>query len=174
MSYITRNANILLLFLIIISSTALVGATVYFQSNFDKINEAYGLKLEQLNKISGELDKQKITLKEVSSELSVKTAREQQLGEQYQEVQTEKESLKTQKDHLTKQNTALEAEIIETESELVSTKNSLEAEKALSTSLQVEVDDLTADKAALANQRDDLQVEVSCLRSANETEEGNC
>jgi chromosome segregation ATPase len=174
MSYITRNANILLLFLIILSSTALVGATVYFQSNFDKINEAYGLKLEQLNKISEELDKQKVTLESVSSELTIKTAREQQLGEQYQVVQSEKDTLKGANTQLTTQKNALESELIETESALTSAQNSLEAERALSTSLAVEVDDLTVDKNALAGQRDDLQTEVSCLRSANETEEAGC
>ncbi|MBD3361549.1 hypothetical protein GF358_02025 [Candidatus Woesearchaeota archaeon] len=181
MSYITRNANILLLFLIIISSTALVGATVYFQNNFDKINEAYNLKLAQLNEISSELDKQQRALDDVRSELSIKSAREQQLGEQYQVVQSEKETLEGQKEQLTQQKTALESELTETESELSSAKNSLEAEKALSASLQEEVTELTGDVQSLGNQVDDLEddidnlnAKISCLESTEDANEGDC
>ena len=48
MAFITKNANLLLLLLIIVSATTLVAATVYFQSNFERLNNLYNDKLGKL------------------------------------------------------------------------------------------------------------------------------
>jgi hypothetical protein len=73
MSYITRNANLILLLLIIVSAAALVGATVYFQLNFNRINGAYTLKMEQLDKITDELEAKQFALKKIQDDLAIKS-----------------------------------------------------------------------------------------------------
>ena len=76
MGFITKNANILLLFLILLSSVALVLATVFFQSNFDKINTEYNEKMAKLEEVSKKL-------KEYTTELTIKEEREKEMTEHY-------------------------------------------------------------------------------------------
>ena len=56
MSYITRNANLVLLFLVVLIAASLVGATVFFQARFKNINNEYDLKLEELNNVTAQVE----------------------------------------------------------------------------------------------------------------------
>lgn len=181
MSYITRNANIILLFLIVLSATALVGATVYFQTNFERINKAYDAKLEKLNAVSEELNQKESMLGSLQQNLTIKIQREQELSGKYTEVRTEKETVEKERNQLSTEKQSLQAELDESERVLGETKNSLESEKALSSSLQdqvddlkVEVDHLKDDKDDLADEVGNLQTKVSCLSTKPDGEESTC
>lgn len=108
MSFITQNANIALLFLIVLASAGLVAATLYFQANFTKINDAYDSKLEELNHVTQELEAQKKTLAEVSSEAEMKKKREEEIAGKFGEVKTAKETLEQEKTTLEKKASSLE------------------------------------------------------------------
>ena len=127
MGFITKNANTVLLFLILVSAAALVGATVFFQINFEKINTEYNQKVQQLQVISKELETQQAILNKIKSELSLKTEREEELGEKFTEVRETKEELETQKEKLELSKEQLEDELESTESILRSTESELEA-----------------------------------------------
>src|ERR1041385_971472 len=96
MSFINENANLVLLFLILLTATTLVGATVFFQNRFDKINSEYAQKVADLQTVSNQLDQQKAQLDNISSELSVKSQREQALGAQYTQVTATRDQLESQ------------------------------------------------------------------------------
>ena len=81
MSYITRNANLILLLLVVLSAVGLVGATVYFQNNFERINSDYTEKLGQLQKIKADLEQHQSLLSQVKTELQTKSTREEQFSE---------------------------------------------------------------------------------------------
>ncbi len=140
MSFINKNANLVLLFLIIISAIALVGATVFFQTKFEDINTEYNQKLEQLRLVSADLEQQQAILNKVKADLNIKSEREHILGEQFTEVKEDKEILETQKQHLESRKQELETELEDTESILQSTQNELEAKKTLVAQLTGEVD----------------------------------
>src|SRR3970040_1597200 len=110
MGFITKNANIILLFLIFVSATALVGATVFFQMNFERINTEYNQKIQQLQVVSNELQTQQALLNKIKSELSLKAAREEELGERFTEVKETKEQLETTKAQLERSKEQLEEE----------------------------------------------------------------
>ena len=131
MSFITKNANLILLFLIMLSAISLVGATVFFQSNFEKINNEYNQKVQQLQTVSKDLQSQQTLLDKIKSELSVKTEREEQLGERFTEVKSTAEQLETQKAQLQKSKEQLETEIENTEISLRAVQSELEAKKDL-------------------------------------------
>lgn len=181
MSYITRNANILLLFLIIFSAAALVGATVYFQLNFDRINGAYTLKMDQLNKVSDELEAKQFELKKLSDDLSLKSQREEQLSGQYTEVRTEKEGLETQKKKLTTEKLSLQEELEKTEQTLYKTQNDLAAKKALAAELTAEKDKLVLELDLVKDDRDRLEADIAdlgdlvdCLETTADDDENGC
>ncbi len=181
MAYITRNANVLLLFLILISAAALVAATVFFQENFDRINTAYNSKLTQLNKVTEDLEEKQTALDRIRSELVLKSAREEEFTQQYTEVREEKDVLKEEKDQLTIVKASLETELADTESTLQSTQNSLEAIKGQNEILTVDLARAEGDVKRLKSDKDDLEVtvslrdtKISCLQSTIDADEGNC
>lgn len=150
MGFITKNANIILLFLILLSSVALVLSTVFFQSNFDSINEEYQTKMMELDKASQELNTTVRILENYRDELEMKDSREKEISEQYTVVQTEKEKVATQKEKLEQQKQSLESELTSTETQLSKAKNDLAAKISL-------VDSLKADLAECEDDRDTYQ-----------------
>lgn len=161
MSFINKNANLVLLFLIIISAIALVGATVFFQTRFEDINSEYTQKLEQLRLVSADLEQQQALLNKIKADLNIKNEREQALGEQFTEVKETKELLETQKQNLETRKQELETELEDTESSLQNTQSELEAKKTLVAQLTGEVDTWKAKTNVEENKRkraeDDLK-----------------
>jgi chromosome segregation ATPase len=157
MGFITKNANMILLFLIMLSAASLVGATVFFQMNFEKINTEYNQKVQQLQVISKDLQIKQALLDKIKGELTIKTERETQLGEKFTEVKTDKEQLETQKAALESTKEHLTAELETTESSLRSTQSELEAKKDVITTLQNDNDKLSVQLDVCGDQRDDYK-----------------
>ncbi len=157
MGFITKNANIILLFLILVSATALVGATVFFQMNFERINTEYNQKVQQLQSISKELETEQALLSKIKSELSVKSEREQQLGEKFTEVKENKEQLETQKQQLERSKEQLETELENTETNLHSTEAELVAKSDSLKAVTVENDKLSSQVNVCEDQRDNYK-----------------
>lgn len=181
MAYITRNANILLLFLILISAGALVAATVFFQENFDRINRGYTTKLTQLTEVSKDLEQKQAALDQIKSELTLKSAREEQFTQQYTDVKTEKTTLEGQKAQLDKANKDLSKEVSDAKSNLISAQNALEASEGENARLKVDLVKAISDAVTLKKQKDDYakvitarDAKISCLETKNDTEENTC
>jgi len=166
MGFITKNANMILLFLIVLSAVSLVGATVFFQMNFEKINNEYSQKVQQLQVVSKDLQTQQSLLDKIKSELSIKTERETQLGEKFTEVKTTKEQLETQKAQLETTKEQLQSELENTETTLHSTQNDLEAKKIAITELASEKDDLSSKLSTCTRQRDDYKAQKDACITA--------
>ncbi len=164
MSFITKNANIVLLFLILLSSASLVGATVFFQMNFEKINAEYNQKMQQLQVVSRELQSQQALLGKVKGELSLKVERESELGEKFTEVKETKEQLETQKAQLERSKEQLESELESTETNLRTTQIELDAKKDTIKTLTDENENLESQVDVCIDLRDDYKGERdSCL-----------
>ena len=164
MGFITKNANMILLFLIMLSAASLVGATVFFQMNFEKINTEYNQKVQQLQVISKDLQTKQALLDKIKSELTVKTEREEQLGEKFTEVKTTKEQLETQKVALERSKEQLTAELETTDATLRSTQSELEAKKDVIATLTGENDKLSSQLNVCGDQRDNYKKDKdNCL-----------
>ncbi len=174
MAYITRNANIVLLFLILVSAAALVSATVFFQENFDRINRAYNTKLTQLNEVTKDLQEKQTALDQIKNELTLKAAREEEFTQQYTSVREEKTKLAGEKEQLTELKESLETELESAESELQATKNSLEAAKGENERLKTDLAKAEYDIDKLKDDVDELQDDVTCLKAKNDSEENTC
>ena len=184
MAYITRNANILLLFLILISAGALVAATVFFQENFDRINKGYNSKLSQLTEVTKDLEAKQAALDQIKSELTLKSAREEQFTQQYTTVKTEKTTLEGEKTQLDKANKDLTKEVSDVKSSLISAQNALEASQGENALLKVDLAKTQSTVATLKKQNDDYKAvitardsKISCLETEKakpDDQEGNC
>lgn len=174
MGYITRNANIILLFLILLSATALVGATVYFQQRFTSINTEYNTKLSQLSNITTQLEEYQGILTKAREELALKGSREEELTGKFTDIKTEKETLSQERDRLLQEKTSLNVALADKTSRLTSATNTIAEKEAAITNLNKEI---TANKAEIR----DLEADISdyddlvdCLRDTADASEATC
>ena len=167
MSYITRNANLILLFLIFIIASTLVGATLYFQNRFDDVNSEYDSKLAELKNVTAQVESYREVLQKAQVELELKQNREEQFTEKYTEAKQTSETLTTEKASLeqqlvdaTQQLSAKGAQITDLSNQVSAISAQLNTQKSL-------VADLNDDKS-------DLNDEVDCLKSTSDSMENNC
>lgn len=165
MSFITKNANTVLLFLLVISSLALIGATIFFQLNFERINTEYNYKVQQLRQVNTDLQTQQELLEKIKGELSVRTAREEEFTEKYTEVRTTKEQLETQKLSLEEQKNQLQQDLQETATELTSVTSELESARDRIDNLEAEILELEDDNEILKRAKDDLEDQLSACQA---------
>lgn len=181
MAYITRNANIVLLFLILISASALVAATVFFQENFDRVNKAYESAKTNLAEINKDLGAKQQALETIKNELTLKSAREEEFTQQFTTVREERNELEGENKQLEQVKDSLESELEETQSTLQSTKNSLEAIKGENEIVKKDLATALADVTKLKNDKDDLEdtidarnAKITCLQTKPDGEESTC
>ena len=160
MTYITKNANLLLLFLIVLIASTLVGATVFFQSRFTKVNDQYTTKLAELENVTKQVEDYRGVLQKTQVELELKQNREDQFTEKYTAAKATTDQLQKTTDELQTQVVKLTTDL-QTKSEQVS-------------SLNVQIADvssqLTKEKVKVKD-RDDT---IDCLQSTDDADEGSC
>lgn len=181
MAYITRNTNLVLLFLILISAGGLVAATVFFQENFDRLNQAYDSKLQQLEQVTKDLQEKQAALQKIQNDLALKSAREEEFTQQYTSIREQKTMLEGEKEKLTKTAKTLEEKLESTRSELASTQNSLEAAKGENERLKADLAEAQADIIVLKRKIDTYEEaienkddKISCLQTKTDAEENTC
>lgn len=167
MSYITRNANLLLLFLIFVIASSLVGATVYFQDRFNDINEEYDAKLAELNNVTAQVESYRDVLQKAQVELELKENREEQFTEKYTQAKAQTDELSATKSQLeqeladaTQQLSTKNAQITDLNSQVSALNSQLNTQKAL--------------VSALEDDKEDLEEAVDCLESTADSMENNC
>jgi chromosome segregation ATPase len=160
MSYITKNANLLLLFLIVLIAASLVGATVYFQARFSKVNDEYTTKLAELENVTKQVEDYRAVLQKTQVELELKQSREEQFTEKYTEAKATTDQLQKTTEELQEQVADLTLDL-QTKTEQVST-------------LTVQVADLQSDLNAAEDDIEELDEKADCLESTADADEGNC
>ena len=156
MSFIKKNVNLGLLFLIVASLIAFSAFSVYYQNKFKELNEEYTSKLDQLEQITMDLGLKKQALDETSSELNIKNQKVDEFGTQYND-------LKVQKEAVDKENTILDSELSDTLRTLaIKSQNLLTAQTELQQTKQTLVITLTE----LEDVEFELQIESSLRAEA--------
>jgi uncharacterized protein (DUF3084 family) len=153
MAYITKNANLVLLLLIVLIAGSLVGATVYFQHRFGNINAEYDQKLAELNNLTAQVENYQQVLEKAQIELELKQSREEEFTDKFT---TEKDRAEN-----------LEDELAETLGLL--TVKSAEVEK-----LTVDVNNLQVQVSSKDDKINDLEEKVDCLEDTADLEEDDC
>lgn len=174
MGYITRNANVILLFMILIAATALVGATIYFQSRFTAINDEYNDKLAQLRNVSTQLEQYQGVLSTAKEELALKGTREQDLTSKYTTVKGEKEALAAERDGLLTDKASLQTALESRTTELTSAKNQVLNDQSIINGLRSDISTLQAQNANLRDDVEDLEDQVDCLEDTPDAQEASC
>ena len=142
MAAINKNANMMLLFLIVLTVTFLVGATVFYQTNLKSVNTRYNDKLKDVEK---ELNAKIRILEQIREDLKLKTQREETFTEKYSEVREEKDVLSQEKSTLETQKQSLQSQL----DDAITQKKQAESLKQLAESranrLDIDLDDCQDD-----------------------------
>jgi|GEM_PF-4919356 len=166
MSYVTKNANLLLLFFLVLALTLIAGASVYAVQSYTRLNVVYDTKVAELTNITTQLERYQKVLENARSELQLKSAREDQFTKNYQEVQQTKEELEDERDSLRAAKTDLEASVRDLAFK-VSARDTQIA--SLQASVKQLNDDVTYQKGRVSK----LQKKVDCLSVVGK-EAGDC
>lgn len=150
MSYITKNANLILLFFVVLAITFLVGATVFYESNLARINTKYNEKVDLLKATELELQTRLKQLEQSTQALSLKTEREATFTEKYSNVKEEKDTLEGVKADLEKSKASLESEVESRAREIQSLKGQVAISEAEIAQVKEERDE-AEDKYATLN-----------------------
>ncbi len=174
MSYITRNANIILLFLILLAATGMVGATAYFQTRFDNINDEYTAKLEQLENVSRQVQVYQGLLTSTKEELQLKGSREDELTDKFTTLKDEADTLSDEREGLIQDKRTLETALSEKSRQLVTAQTNLLQKEARVTELTSELFSCDERVDDLEDEVDDLDDMVDCLESTPDPAESGC
>jgi chromosome segregation ATPase len=166
-SYITRNANLLLLLLIFLIASSLVGATIYFQDRFTNINKQYNDKLAELNNLTVQAKNYQDVLQKAQIELDLKQNREDQFTEKYTEA-------KATSDALAKEKTDLNAQLTDATGQLASKNSQITSLSNQVSSLNSQVASLGSDNSKLRGDIIVYKDRISCLQNTDDGSEGNC
>jgi chromosome segregation ATPase len=156
MSFINRNANLILLTLIVVSAIALTAATVFFQNNFEDVNSRYNTKLSELNQITDELIEYKAILDETKEEISLLRLRDEDFTEKFTDMKDTAISLEGEKSNLEKERSALKNDLQDTIEKYNDVKKDY-------TEAKVTISDLAEERAGLRAQVESLKSEVRQL-----------
>lgn len=142
MAYINKNANLVLLFLIVISVAFLVGATVFYQSAMGRVNDRYNDKVLRLKDIEKELDVKVKLLEKVKRDLELKAAREESFSQKFSDIRNQNEALEKDKLGLEGAKSSLEKQLSDIQTQISSLQADLSYERAKIAQLQQDISDL--------------------------------
>lgn len=91
-----RNANILLIFLILLDLIFISGTFVFFQKSYERMYERYSVKTDNLKQIESDLSGKYKTLQVAEKEIHAKIQTEEVTAEHYKEVLGTKQGLDEQ------------------------------------------------------------------------------
>ncbi len=167
MTYINKNANMLLLFLIVLVAGTLVGATLFFQARFTKVNAEYDAKLMELQNLTEQAENYKTILQKAQVELELKASREETFTEKYTDA-------KTTADQLQKTTAELQADVADLTEQIVAKSKQVSDLNKQVVQLTLDVETQKDKVEDLEDEVNDLDDEVDCLSSTPDASEGDC
>ncbi len=160
MAYITRNANLILLFCIVLSLTFLIGTTVFYQTNISRLNEEYGTKVDELKVVEKELNTKIKILDQVKKDLKLKSEREESFTEQFTEIRGEKETLAQEKERLSSERDSLEKQLADAKEAKKQAEASAEFERRRNAELTTQLEDARDAEDACQDDLDQCEADL--------------
>ncbi len=174
MAVMRRDVNIGLLLLIVATVIMFSGFTVYYQTTFKNISESYEAKLDELTKVTSDLELKRSLLNETSLQLTVRQQREDELNQKYSDVRNERDTFENDKNKLTVELTQTKTELASSQSEVAQTKSKLASTESKLVAAFQENQVLQSQIDGLRDKVKDLENDISCLRSKADAEENSC
>lgn len=149
MPYMNKNVNLILLSLILVAVVFLAGITTFYQKTYKNLSYDYNAKLEEVQRLIEELNKESGLLNQTKYELGIKTERESELSEQFVSLRGIKEQI--------------EGDLADTMNQLESTQSALESTEASLAETRAQLDTATSERDTARARANTLEERISSL-----------
>lgn len=129
MSFIKKDVNFGLLFLIIILAVSVAFLGIYYNRNYNELSESHTEQLNALKKVTDELLFHKSRLNRTAADLKIKEQDESELSRKYSELRDEKETLDNENQLLKTDLSAKTTEIIVKTNQLLQANSEIAQKK---------------------------------------------
>lgn len=155
-----KNINLGLFVIIVATLVAFASFTTYYQYSYKNTTALYQNKLDELDRVMTTLKVTKEQLEKAASSVSESTEETEQISSEYNQLKDEKDKLESDLSKNKRSLADTRAQLTQTELQLTQAQADLAAAKSEITVLQNRVDDINGD--------------ISCLKSTADADEGNC
>src|SRR3989338_7709815 len=125
MAFMKKDVNLGLLLLIVAAILTFSGFTVYYQTSFKNLSKTYTNQLQELGKVTKDLEAKRGQLNETSVQLQLKQQKEEDLSKKFVDPKSERDQLEDDKNKLTAELVNTKSQLAAASAELTSTKNTL-------------------------------------------------
>jgi len=125
MAFMKKDVNLGLLLLIVAAILTFSGFTVYYQTSFKNLSKTYTNQLQELGKVTKDLEAKRGQLNETSVQLQLKQQKEEDLSKKFVDTKSERDQLEDDKNKLTAELVNTKSQLAAASAELTSTKNTL-------------------------------------------------
>ncbi|MBR9699434.1 hypothetical protein GOV09_03195 [Candidatus Woesearchaeota archaeon] len=152
MSFMKKNLNLGLLFIIMLLAVSLTAIGVYYNLNYNSLSAEYTTQLTNLQDVTDELFLQKSRLNQTAADLRVKEQDETELSSKFSDIRGENikltgenANLKTELTSRTNELVTKTNQLLVAQSELITVKSELENQESLITAYRSTVNRLKND-----------------------------
>ena len=165
MSYMRKNVNFFLLFVIVVIVISLVGLTTYYEKTYKNLSSSYDTKLDEINRLLENLNQERRKLNETTYDLTIQKDREKDLSGQYLDVRLDLNATQSQLDTTKANLDSTQAALDTTENALASAKQQVDSLVATVATQKSTINKLESDKSSLRSERDSLASQLSACQS---------
>ena len=164
MAFITRNASITMLFVIVASLAFLIGTTVYYQVSLLGINAKYETQVATIKDMEQKASQTTSELNKAIQERELRLARGSKFATTYGQLKSEQETAEARRDRLIQEKSDLEAAILGSQREFVDAKAENVRLEAENHKLLAVENNLIEDRARKENLLRSLERELDGLK----------
>ena len=165
MAYITRNANILLVFLIVLTAIFLVGIALFATSEINSLNSMYTEKVNSLKDVEADLQSKIKLLDQVKQELKLKQERETSFTQKYTQVKGEKKTVQQSLDRTAAEKKQALDSLASTQNQLTDLNSRLNFDEAQIAQQNAQISQMQSDLRSITQLAKDRLSQISTLTS---------
>ena len=170
MAVMRRDVNLGLLLLIVAAILMFSGFTVYYQTSFKNLSTTYRNELNELEKVTKDLEAKRGQLNETSVQLQLKKQKEEDLSKKYVDTESQRSQLETDKKKLEVELTSTKSNLAGTTAKLTETQSQLASYIQLVTDLNRQINNLKSD----VDFYKPFKSKYECVKSTADADEGSC
>jgi uncharacterized protein (DUF3084 family) len=155
MSYIKKNVNFGLLFIIIILAVAIASIGIYYNQNYTSLSKNYNQQLDNLQKVTQDLLFHKTILNQTTQDLATKEQDETELNKRYTQLRADKEKVDTDNANLREELGKATEDLMAKTNQLISAQSEIAAQKTQVATLTKQVTQNEASIKSLKNRLDE-------------------
>jgi chromosome segregation ATPase len=129
MSFMKKDVNLGLLFIVILLAVCFAALGIYYNQNYIHLSTEYSGRLDALQETTDQLLFYKSRPNQTTSDLELKEQDESVLNERFTELRSEKETLETQKANLQTQLSTTKSELLEKTNQLLNAQSTIASQK---------------------------------------------